>query len=85
MAADRSGQRPEIDTHLLREEGEVIVDEVKHHWAAYRRPVVETWPACSSCHVPVHRPRPGSVPLLVAFGLLALRPGHRCASTATAS
>ncbi len=29
--------RPEIRSHLLREEGEVIVDEVPHHWIAYTR------------------------------------------------
>jgi uncharacterized membrane protein YdbT with pleckstrin-like domain len=28
---------PEIRKHLLREEGEVIVDEVTHHWVAYLR------------------------------------------------
>lgn len=32
---------PKIGKHLLREEGEVIVDEVKHHWVVYTRPVVE--------------------------------------------
>jgi hypothetical protein len=26
---------PEIRGHLLRDEGEVIVDEVSHHWVAY--------------------------------------------------
>ncbi len=26
---------PDIRKHLLREEGEVIVDEVHHHWVAY--------------------------------------------------
>lgn len=30
---------PEIGRHLLREEGEVIVDEVHHHWASYVRSV----------------------------------------------
>jgi membrane protein YdbS with pleckstrin-like domain len=29
---------PQIARHLLREEGEVIVDEVVHHWMAYLRP-----------------------------------------------
>jgi Bacterial PH domain len=29
--------QPEIRKHLLREEGEVIVDEVAHHWVAYTR------------------------------------------------
>ncbi|MDR6172913.1 putative membrane protein YdbT with pleckstrin-like domain [Nocardioides zeae] len=26
---------PDIGKHLLREEGEVIVDEVRHHWVAF--------------------------------------------------
>jgi hypothetical protein len=29
---------PQIRNHLLREEGEVIVDEVPHHWIAYTKP-----------------------------------------------
>lgn len=32
---------PNISKHLLREEGEVVVDEVTHHWFAYLRPGVE--------------------------------------------
>lgn len=32
---------PAIGSHLLREEGEVIVDVVAHHWVAYARPVAE--------------------------------------------
>lgn len=32
---------PKISRHLLREEGEVVVDEVKHHWFAYLRPGAE--------------------------------------------
>jgi hypothetical protein len=32
---------PQIGKHLLREEGEVVVDEVKHHWFAYVRPIIE--------------------------------------------
>ena len=31
---------PEIGKHLLREEGEVIVDEVVHHWVLYAKPAV---------------------------------------------
>jgi len=27
--------QPEIRGHLLREEGEDVVDEVSHHWVAY--------------------------------------------------
>jgi membrane protein YdbS with pleckstrin-like domain len=32
--------QPEIRGHLLRDEGEVIVDEVAHHWVAYVRSVI---------------------------------------------
>jgi hypothetical protein len=32
---------PDISRHLLRDEGEVVVDEVDHHWAAYLRPALE--------------------------------------------
>jgi hypothetical protein len=32
---------PKIAKHLLREEGEVIVDEVRHHWVAYLKPGIE--------------------------------------------
>jgi membrane protein YdbS with pleckstrin-like domain len=32
---------PQIGRHLLREEGEVVVDEVRHHWISYVRPVIE--------------------------------------------
>ena len=38
---------PDIGKHLLREEGEVIVDEVRHHWAAYFVPAVEAAAALS--------------------------------------
>lgn len=32
---------PDIGRHLLRDEGEVIVDEVRHHWVVYIVPVLE--------------------------------------------
>ncbi|QYJ04610.1 PH domain-containing protein [Nocardioides panacisoli] len=32
---------PGIGRHLLREEGEVVVDEVCHHWIVYVRPALE--------------------------------------------
>ena len=32
---------PDIRRHLLREEGEVIVDEVRHHWVVYVLPALE--------------------------------------------
>jgi hypothetical protein len=33
---------PQIRRHLLREEGEVIVDEVEHHWVCYLKPLLFT-------------------------------------------
>jgi hypothetical protein len=33
---------PTIGRHLLRDEGEVIVDVVHHHWAAYSIPLLES-------------------------------------------
>jgi hypothetical protein len=33
---------PDIGKHLLRDEGEVVVDVVVKHWAAYARPVLES-------------------------------------------
>ncbi len=32
---------PDVTQYLLRDEGEVVVDEVRHHWAAYGRAVAE--------------------------------------------
>jgi len=32
---------PRISTHLLRDEGEVIVDDVHHHWVVYLVPGIE--------------------------------------------
>lgn len=32
---------PDISRHLLREEGEVVVDEVAHHWMVFVRPAAE--------------------------------------------
>jgi hypothetical protein len=32
---------PDIESHLLTDEGEFVIDEVRRHWAAYWRPVLE--------------------------------------------
>jgi hypothetical protein len=32
---------PDIASHLLGEEGEIVIDEVRHHWIVYVRPVLE--------------------------------------------
>lgn len=41
MGLTRALTDPNISRHLLREEGEVIVDEVKHHWVVYVLPGLE--------------------------------------------
>ncbi|KRF15388.1 membrane-flanked domain protein [Nocardioides sp. Soil797] len=41
MGLARALTDPNIRKHLLREEGEVIVDEVMHHWVVYALPVLE--------------------------------------------
>ncbi len=39
--ARRTFADPKIGRHLLRDEGEVIVDEVLHHWVVYVKPFLE--------------------------------------------
>ena len=39
---------PEIRGHLLRDEGEVIVDEVSHHWVAYTKACIWATTALAS-------------------------------------
>ena len=61
---------PKISKHLLRDEGEVIVDEVRHHWVAFLRPSLEAVLALAlvvaTPFVPVAL---GWVPLLLALGV----------------
>ena len=61
---------PQVAKHLLREEGEVIVDEVRHHWAAYVRPMLEVavavWLLAVTGFVPMSI---AWVPELLSFGL----------------
>ncbi|MCL8024731.1 PH domain-containing protein [Nocardioides bruguierae] len=64
---------PRISRHLLREEGEVIVDEVTHHWVAYVRPVAEgVLGVALLCTVPFARVEIAWLPL-VLFLVLAVR------------
>jgi hypothetical protein len=63
---------PNIAKHLLRDEGEVIVDEVRHHWSAYVRPGLEAMLALVLLGLSPFLPVDAAwVPLLVAFALLA--------------
>jgi hypothetical protein len=41
MGLRRALTDPDIKRHLLREEGEVIVDEVRRHWVVYIGPALE--------------------------------------------
>ena len=36
---------PEVGRYLLRDEDEVVVDEVRRHWIVFVRPVAELWVA----------------------------------------
>jgi hypothetical protein len=61
---------PDIGRHLLREEGEVIVDEVRKHWVVYVVPALIAL-AASACLVlfVVAPVRIAWLPLLVGAGL----------------
>ena len=61
---------PGIAKHLLRDEGEVIVDEVRHHWAAYVRPALEVVGAALLLTLSGVAPIDIAwIPILAAFGL----------------
>ena len=63
---------PDIRRHLLRDEGEVVVDEVRKHWAAFARPAVEGAVAFGLLVVfPFLDLDLAWVPLLAALGLFA--------------
>ena len=62
---------PRIAQHLLRDEGEVIVDEVRHHWAAYVRPVAEGLVGIGLLLLSGVTPVDVAwLPILLAFGVL---------------
>ena len=62
---------PRIGTHLLREEGEVIVDEVAHHWVVYVVPALECVVAAALFYVFLLSPVDLAwIPLLLCFGVL---------------
>jgi hypothetical protein len=63
---------PHIRKHLLREEGEVIVDEVRHHWIVYVLPSLEALLAVGLlCLLPFVHVDLAWFPFLVAAALLA--------------
>jgi hypothetical protein len=65
--------QPQIRGHLLREEGEVIVDEVAHHWICYVRPALTaTLGAAVALLALVVDTRVGWFFILAGGGLLAI-------------
>jgi uncharacterized membrane protein YdbT with pleckstrin-like domain len=63
---------PDIGRHLLRDEGEVIVDVVHHHWVAYAVPLLESAAAVfllgATSVVPA---QVSTVPFVLALALFA--------------
>ncbi len=63
---------PKIGKHLLREEGEVIVDEVPHHWVVYIGPVLEAAVGVALFYLFLLAPvNIAWVPFLLAFAVWA--------------
>jgi PH (Pleckstrin Homology) domain-containing protein len=63
---------PKIGAHLLRDEGEVIVDEVPHHWVVYVVPMLECVVATGLFYLFLLSPVDIAwLPLLLCFAVLA--------------
>lgn len=68
----RNFVEPNIGMHLLREEGEVIVDDVKHHWVVYTMPALEVVLAVVLLVLGVFSSvQTAWLPWLIAVGLVA--------------
>ena len=64
---------PEIGRHLLRDEGEVIVDEVRKHWVVYVVPALIALAGFALLVLfPLTDVDLASVPLVLGLGLLAV-------------
>jgi uncharacterized membrane protein YdbT with pleckstrin-like domain len=63
---------PRIGAHLLRDEGEVIVDEVLHHWVVYVVPALECLVAAGLFYLFLLSPVDLAwVPFVLCFAVLA--------------
>ncbi len=63
---------PDIRKHLLRDEGEVVVDEIAKHWVAYSRPLFEVVVAMALLMtIPFVTLDLAWVPILFSVGVLA--------------
>lgn len=61
---------PRIGSHLLRDQGEVIVDEVHHHWVVYVVPALEALGGTGLLYVFLISPVGAAwLPLLLATGV----------------
>jgi hypothetical protein len=71
MAWFRRTFDPNIGKHLLRDEGEVVVDEVCHHWVVYVVPLLECAVAAGLFYLFLLSPVDIAwVPLVLCFGVL---------------
>lgn len=63
---------PKVERHLIRSEGEVIIDEVRHHWVVYSVPFLELLLACLLLGVVLFGPlNSAPIVLVVVAALLA--------------
>lgn len=63
---------PKIVRHLLADEGEVVVDEVRHHWVVYVVPILECLVALALLGVMLKVPVDAAwIPFAVALALFA--------------
>ncbi len=68
----RSTFDPKIGKHLLRDEGEVVVDEVPHHWVVYIVPALQAVGGVALLYLFLLSPVDVAwVPLVLGFGVLA--------------
>jgi uncharacterized membrane protein YdbT with pleckstrin-like domain len=62
---------PKVERHLIRSEGEVIIDEVRHHWVVYELPMLEVLIALFLLGVMLFGPL-GSAPVVLVIVLILL-------------
>ena len=72
--------QPEIRKHLLRDEGEVVVDEVTHHWVAYTPAVLWGAGAVALLVAAAYAPVDVAWVPLILSGLLGLYAGYKALS-----
>jgi uncharacterized membrane protein YdbT with pleckstrin-like domain len=68
--------QPQVGSHLLREEGEVIVDEVLHHWVAYTKSCLYAAVGLALVVVALYGPVDLSAIFLIGGGLVLVWAGY---------